>query len=128
MKKAVAQFIRFGVTGVIGFGVDVGVLYAALALGSGPWLGRVLSFLAAVVLTWRLNRRYTFTASSSPWSEWWRYLGAMIGGALLNLGAYTLTMWLMPPAPWLPALGVAIGSVAGMMLNFLSAKFFVFKS
>jgi putative flippase GtrA len=128
MTTALAQFIRFGVTGVIGFAVDVGVLYAALALGCGPWAGRVLSFLAAVVATWRINRRYTFTPSGSQWSEWWRYLGAMTGGALLNLGAYTLTMWLLPPAPWLPALGVAVGSLAGMLLNFLSAKFFVFKS
>ncbi|MYM28614.1 GtrA family protein [Duganella sp. CY15W] len=128
MSKLAGQLLRFAVTGVIGFGADVAVLYCALALGCGPYLGRLLSFLAAVYVTWRINRRYTFTSSGSPWREWWRYLGAMSGGALLNLGAYTLTLWLLPPAAWLPALGVAIGSLAGMALNFLSAKFFVFKS
>ena len=128
MAKAGAQLLRFAVTGVIGLVVDVAVLYGALALGCGHYSGRLLSFLAAVVVTWRINRRYTFSPSGSQWSEWWRYLGAMSGGALLNLGTYTLTLWLLPPAPWLPALGVALGALVGMTLNFLSAKFFVFKS
>ena len=128
MAKASQQLLRFAVTGVIGLVADVAVLYAALALGCDHYTGRVLSFLAAVVVTWRINRRYTFRPSGSQWTEWWRYLGAMSGGALLNLGAYTLVLWLLPPAAWLPALGVAIGSLSGMTLNFLSAKYFVFKS
>jgi putative flippase GtrA len=128
MAKAAAQLLRFAVTGVIGLVADVAVLYAALALGCDLYTGRVLSFLAAVLVTWRINRRYTFTPSGSQWTEWWRYLGAMSGGALLNLGAYTLVLWLLPAAAWLPALGVAIGSLSGMTLNFLSAKYFVFKS
>jgi putative flippase GtrA len=130
MRKAARQLLRFAVTGVIGAAADVTTLYLALAAGCGPYAGRLLSFLVAVWVTWRINRRYTFTPSVqlSPWAEWWRYLGAMSGGALLNLGAYTLTLWLLPPAVWLPALGVAVGSLSGMLLNFISAKFFVFKS
>ncbi len=127
MAKVAAQLLRFAVTGVIGLVADVVVLYAALALGCDHYTGRLLSFLAAVLVTWRINRRYTFTPSDSQWTEWWRYLGAMSGGALLNLGAYALTLWLLPPASWLPALGVAVGSLSGMTLNFLSAKYFVFK-
>ncbi|MFS2005072.1 GtrA family protein [Duganella sp. CT11-25] len=128
MARTGTQLLRFAVTGVIGLVADVAVLYGVLALGCDHYTGRLLSFLAAVVVTWRINRRYTFTPSGSQWGEWWRYLGAMSGGALLNLGAYTLTLWLLPPAVWLPALGVAFGALAGMTLNFLSAKFFVFKS
>lgn len=134
MTRAAGQLLRFAVTGAVGLLADVAVLYCALALGSGPYLGRALSFLAAVLLTWRLNRRYTFAPSTpaaaavSQWREWWRYLGAMTGGALLNLGAYTLSLSLLPPAAWAPALAVAIGSLAGMALNFATAKFFVFKS
>lgn len=137
MSRAVGQLLRFAVIGVVGLLVDVAVLYCALALGSGPHPGRAVSFLAAVLVTWRLNRRYTFAPATrsgpaaplvSSWTEWWRYLGAMTGGALLNLGTYTLALALLAPAPWLPALGVAMGSLAGMALNFATAKFFVFKS
>ncbi|MYN41595.1 GtrA family protein [Duganella sp. FT109W] len=128
MTRVVRQLLRFVVIGAIGFGADVAVLYGALALGSGPYPGRLLSFLTAVWVTWRLNRRYTFAPTAAPWREWWRYLAAMSGGAALNLAAYWLTLWCLAPALWLPALGVAVGSLAGMLVNFLSAKLFVFKS
>lgn len=49
------QLLRFAVAGVA-------ALYLALSLGSGFDAGRVLSFLAAVWITWRINR-YTFAAS-----------------------------------------------------------------
>jgi|SRR5450830_212660 len=128
MNQAARQLLRFAATGVIGALADVSTLYLALAAGCGPYAGRLLSFLVAVFVTWRINRRYTFTPSRAPWAEWWRYLGAMSGGGVLNLGAYTLTLWLLPPAVWLPALGVVVGSLSGMLLNFISAKFFVFQS
>lgn len=135
MTSTAGQLLRFAVIGVVGLLVDVAVLYGALALGCGPHLGRALSFLAAVLVTWRLNRRYTFAPGThsrptpaSLWTEWWRYLGAMTGGALLNLATYTLVLALLAPAPWLPALGVGLGSLAGMALNFVTAKFIVFKS
>ncbi|NRR31180.1 GtrA family protein [Oxalobacteraceae bacterium] len=128
MARTATQFLRFAVAGIVGLLADITVLYGALFLHSGPYLGRLLSFLAAVWCTWRLNRRYAFVATASPWSEWWRYLMAMSVGALLNLGVYTVTLRLLPEALWLPALAVALGSLAGMLLNFLSAKRFVFSS
>jgi len=128
VARAAGQLLRFAVIGALGLLADVAVLYGALALGAGPYAGRALSFVAAVLVTWRLNRRYTFAPTGSPWTEWWRYLGAMSGGALLNLAAYTLALWLLPAAPWVPAAAVALGSLAGMALNFVSAKFLVFKS
>jgi putative flippase GtrA len=39
-----------------------------------------------------------------------------------------LALWLLPAAPWVPAAAVALGSLAGMALNFVGAKFRVFKS
>ncbi|WP_408161241.1 GtrA family protein [Caballeronia jiangsuensis] len=67
------EFLRFDFAGVVGFVVDAGVLYAALSLGCGPYLGRVISFLCAAFVTWQINRRITFArrATISPWREWW---------------------------------------------------------
>jgi putative flippase GtrA len=50
----------------------------------------------------------------------------MLGGAALNYLAYAATLH------WLPghggaALGVALGSLAGLSVNFLSARYFVFR-
>lgn len=126
-KSTSHQFLRFAATGVAGLVADMGALYLALALGSGYYLGRLLSFLFAVWVTWSLNRRYTFSATSNPWREWLRYLTAMLGGGAINYGTYTLVLQLVPPGAWAPAVGVAAGSLAGMLFNFISAKRFVFR-
>ncbi|MGV2288030.1 GtrA family protein [Trinickia sp. YCB016] len=132
------QLVRFGIAGVAGFLVDAGVLYLMLALGLGYYAGRVVSFLCAVFATWQINRHYTFTPRAnveavttarrpSLWKEWWQYLLAMSGGGAVNYAAYSATVFLLHPMRFLPLLAVAVGSVAGLGVNFLSAKFWVFR-
>lgn len=125
---AAGQFVRFVVIGALGFVVDVAVLYGALALGAGWIAGRALSFLAAASFTWAVNRRYTFAATASRWREWGRYLASMAAGMLVNFLVYALVLWLLPAAWWTPGLAVGCGSAAGLGVNFVSAKLFVFKS
>lgn len=133
-----AQLLRFAGAGLAGLAADVSVLYLALACGSGFYLGRLLSFLVAVWVTWQINRRYTFSAAggvaAATWREWWRYLMAMSFGGAVNYGVSSVVVMLAHaqplPALLLPAVplcAVAAGTLAGMTLNFLSAKFFVFQ-
>ncbi|RZL90065.1 MAG: GtrA family protein [Variovorax sp.] len=127
--KVGREFLLFAVAGVAGLGVDVGVLYLAAPL-LGWYVARVLSFLAAATATWGLNRRYTFSARHSGVSlgrEYLGYLVTMLGGAVVNYGVYVLVLHTLNGA-WAPAVGVALGSLAGMTLNFLSARHLIFKS
>ena len=123
------EFLSFAVVGAIGFVVDVAVLYLAAPLLG--WYGaRVVSFLAAATATWALNRRYTFNARSANASVLHEYLGylvTMLGGAAVNYGAYVLVLhWFS--GPWVPVAGVALGSCAGLVVNFLSARYLVFRA
>ena len=129
--KIPRQFLAFCVVGTIGFVVDVAILHAL-----APWLGwyggRVLSFVGAATATWALNRAFTFSAQAaaarySAWQQYWRYMVAMLGGAAMNYLAYTLTL-LWSSAPWAPTLGVALGSIAGLAVNFVSARKVVFRT
>ena len=127
--KAGREFLAFAIVGAAGFVVDVAVLYLAAPLLG--WYGaRVLSFLAAATATWALNRRYTFRARASRTSvarEYLGYLATMLGGAVVNYGAYVLVLhW--ATGPWAPAAGVALGSCAGLDVNFLSARYLVFRA
>ena len=123
------QFLRFAAVGTLGFVVDAGCLYLALAFGFGYYSGRVFSFLAAVLVTWQINRRFTFAvrAGEPLHVEGLRYLMAMLGGGAVNYGCYAATVYLLPKTAWLPLLAVAVGSVAGLAVNFLTAKFWVFR-
>jgi putative flippase GtrA len=123
------QLLSFAVAGVIGLAVDIAVLYL-LAPTLGWYAARVLSFLAAASATWALNRRYAFASHAavrgSIVREYLRYLATMLGGAVVNYAAYVMCLhWLA--GPWTAAVGVAVGSCAGMGVNFLSARYLVFK-
>jgi putative flippase GtrA len=127
--RAGREFLFFAIVGTVGFGVDLGVLYLVAPLLG--WYGaRVVSFIAAATTTWALNRHYTFTARESGSSllrEYAHYLLTMLAGALVNYTVYVLTLhWLSGPLA--PVVGVALGSCAGLAVNFLSARFLVFKS
>jgi putative flippase GtrA len=127
--KAGREFLLFALAGVIGLGVDVGVLYLAAPL-LGWYAARVLSFLAAATATWSLNRRYAFATRNSGASlarEYAGYLLTMLGGAVVNYGVYVFVLHSLA-GPWVPALGVALGSCAGLALNFLAARQLIFKS
>jgi len=122
------RLVLFAVAGVLGLIVDVGVLYLL-----APWLGwyaaRVLSFLAAATATWAFNRRFTFAAGrpASLWREYASYVAAMLGGAAVNYAVYVLTLHSVD-GPWAAALGVALGSLGGMVVNYLSARHLVFRA
>jgi putative flippase GtrA len=122
------EFLSFAVVGAIGFGVDVGVLYL-LAPKLGWYAARVVSFVAAASATWALNRHFTFATRRSGASlvrEYAHYLLTMLAGAVVNYATYALTLHWASGA-LAPALGVALGSCAGLAVNFLSARQWVFR-
>jgi putative flippase GtrA len=123
------QFLTFGVVGVAGFVVDAGVLYGALAAGLGLYAGRIVSYLTAATTTWILNRRYTFVraAEGSLWAQWARFVFSQLSGAAVNLSTYGLLVYWSPLAARLPVIGVALGSIAGLVVNFIAARTYAFK-
>jgi putative flippase GtrA len=122
------RFVLFALIGTLGFVVDVTVLYAA-ASWLGWYAGRVVSFLVAASVTWHLNRRWTFAdaapASRAGLHPYLRYVASMLAGAMLNYAVYAFTLQ-AAPFEHAAALGVALGSIAGLGLNFLAARFLVF--
>jgi putative flippase GtrA len=124
------QILLFAISGAIGFVVDAGIVQLLVReAGMNPYGARVLSFLAAATTTWGFNRRYTFAGhgGASRRRELARYLVAMAFGFVLNYGAYALCVATWPLVRSWPAIGVAVGSVAGAVVNFLSSKYWIFR-
>ena len=126
----IGRFFRFAAIGGLGFFVDVGVLYAVLAAtGLGPYLGRAISFLAAVTFTWWCNRSFTFGAGRPKGlvSEWARFASVNLFGGLVNYGVYAALVASADEFARQPFLAVAAGSAAGLVLNFVGSNFLVFR-
>jgi putative flippase GtrA len=129
-RSVIHQLFWFGVSGVLGLLVDMGVLWLAT-----PWLGlyggRVLSFLCAATSTWAFNRRQTFAPTGRQGktlaAEYLAYLGTMSIGGAINYSAYVAFVQHFPQLPGFALWGVAVGSVAGLGFNFVSARFLIFR-
>lgn len=127
---ALLEFFRFGVVGTLGFLVDAGVLLAAIALGLGPWVGRLVSFLAAATVTYSLNRAWTFRrrtgGAGASAGQWARFVVVNLGGFAANYGTYAVLLATSATVATWPVLGVAAGSIAGLGVNFGLSRRFVF--
>jgi putative flippase GtrA len=123
------QFGSFGLIGAVALFVDTALLYGAMGLlGMDGYSGRALSWLGAATFTWYLNRRFTFgSAPGVPMAlQWLRFLAANSVGGLINYGVYAALVATSPTVrEWL-VLGVAAGSLSGLVANFFLSRRFVF--
>jgi putative flippase GtrA len=123
------SLLWFAFAGVAGFVVDAGSL-----LLLKPWLGlyagRAGSFALAVLTTWALNRRLAFQGRESRLSlksELSRYFLLMLVGGACNLGVYGWLVSVSELCQLYPVLAVAAGSLVGMVANYVSTRFGVFR-
>lgn len=126
MKRA-SRFLSFALIGGLGFFIDGGVLLAVSPY-LGLYYGRLVSFSAAVVATWGLNRAWTFGDSKNPeWrAELARYIGTQSVGALVNLASYASVIALIPTLAKFPLIALALGACGGLATNYFLARRVVF--
>lgn len=130
-KDVLRQLFVFSCIGAAGFVVDAVVLAVLLKItGWGLYISRVGSFLAAATFTWAANRIFTFpTADRSQRAAQWMKFVALNGiGGAVNLGVYAyLVTQFHTVARW-PTIGVAAGSLAGLLFNFTLSRSLVFRT
>lgn len=123
-----AQFVRFGVVGVVGFGVDTATVYA-LRGALGLYAAGMVSYVVAASGNWLLNRFWTFRGRSTGRAhrQWALFLAANLLGLVLNRGAYVALIASSAVCVRYPVLAVAAGAIAGMFVNFAVSRRLVFR-
>lgn len=124
------QVLRFGGVGSIGFVIDGGLLWLLMTAGVDPYLARGLSFPVAVLATWWLNRAWTFDTAGRdrPGRQFSRYLMVQLAGVTGNYLVYAIVLHGFGTDRLTAFLGFALGSVAGMFINFFGARHAVFRA
>lgn len=124
-----AQILRFGVVGGVGFVVDGSLLWFLISLDFNPYVARASSFPVAVVVTWLLNRNWTFRATrdTSKKGQFRRYFGVQIVGTFSNYIVYSAFIALLGTAATLIFWGFALGSFVGAFINFFGARLIAFR-
>lgn len=118
------QMVRFGIVGVINTATCLAILWTLHDVVGWPvWLGSVAGYAVAIVMSYQLNRNWTFAgmASVPVGPQVARFVGV---NAMMGLVFAGLTSLLAP------ALGVQAGSVAALvpvtLLSFLAQRRLVF--
>jgi len=125
----IGQILRFGAVGGVGFVVDGSLLALLIRAGFDPYLARALSFPVAVVVTWALNRNWTFRESrdASSKGQFRRYFAVQVVGTLTNYAVYSIFITAFGTAPAMIFWGFALGSAVGSALNFAGARYIAFR-
>lgn len=122
-----AQFLRFGTVGAVGFAIDTAVVYA-LRARFGLYGAGMVSYVVAASCNWALNRAWTFRGQGAgpAHRQWARFMAANLVGFVLNRGAYAIMVTWVPLCARQPVFAVAAGAVAGMFVNFALSRRVVF--
>lgn len=131
LPRGAQQFFKFGIVGGVGFVVDAGSLTLLTSYGGlDPVTARVISmFVLGMTTTWLLNRSFTFRdqRGGSVLTEYLRFAGANAIGNSLNFGIHAALVETLPLFHAYPVLGAVVGTAVGLVFNFTSSKYFVFR-
>ena len=127
------SILRFAVIGALGMPVDWSVLQLMVHLGTGPYVGRIVSWFCAASFTWAGNRYFTFANARARGfirtiKEWLRFLVANAVGGLVNVGLYSVLVRFAPPPFNDLTVALVCGVLLGLAFNFTLSKKVVFRS
>lgn len=95
MRALVTQFTRFGLVGLVGLGVDVGVFNLLLVtvlnqdrVHEGPIIAKVISTSLAIITNWMGNRHWTFRGDRRH-----HWLREGIEFAIVSLGGMAISLF-----------------------------------
>lgn len=120
-------FRRFLGVGAVGFLVDALAFFALVSgLGVHYVWSRIAASFIALLVTWLLNRRVTFSAGRADPApvEFLRYLGASAAGASSNLVALSVIAPYDAAFAHIPS--YLAGAAVGLVVNFFLYDKFVF--
>ena len=120
------QFLKFGLIGTIGFIIDASILlFLVNVLLLEISTSRFFSFLIAVLVTWLLNRKFTFNNKKSNYSkrrEYSYYLSIQTLGVFFNYAIFIILVKTMPFFEQYLVLPLAVSSIIIMFFNFFMLK------
>lgn len=130
------RFVSFLGVGLAGFAIDAGLTSLFAFGGAGPLAARLPAVAFAVILTFLLNRRFAFAPGAGGIAaEFLRYVAVSAAGTALNVTVYAICFSALAGVEaagveawraFYPALAVAAGSGAAMLLTYAGYRGFVF--
>lgn len=129
-NEMVVSFIKFGMVGASGFIVDI-TIFTLLhnVAGIGSALARGMAYWVAATWNWFLNRSFTFSSAEKDphGSQWSKYLLMCLVSFFPNWGTFAILTNSFEFFEQYNQLALVAGVAAGMIFNFIGARFVIFR-
>ena len=126
-QSALAHMLGFLVSGGAAFATDAAVLEGLLH--ATPWpalLCRLIAIPCAMVVGWRMHRRFTFAVTTpGTLREFLSFATVGWSAAAVNYGVFAAVLLLIPTA--LPFIALVASSAVAMVYSYLGYRFHVFR-
>jgi putative flippase GtrA len=125
MLSRVPRSFRFVFVGGLGLVVDLSVFTLITWYGVQPLVARLASLAVATVVTWRLNRAFTFDRSGRRQGEEAMRYAAVVTLAQTTSYAVFATL-VLSVAARLPQVALIAGAAAGALISYNGHRLFAF--
>lgn len=117
------MFLRFLLTGGVGFVIDAGLTYLLTKQGVQPWMARVPAIVLAMTFTWLANRYFTYRVKAArSATEATRYAAVAVAMAFAN---YLIYLFLVQNG-LLPVMAVMFATACQTAISYYLYKHLVF--
>ena len=125
MKKLIAQFMKFGIVGVIAFVIDYGAMIFLTEVFGVPYLiSTTVSFVVSVVFNYFASMRFVFKRKDDMSRK--REFIIFIVLSICGLGINDVLMWLMVDSLFIDyRLSKIVVTVVVAVWNFVTRKIFL---
>lgn len=128
--ELVISFAKFGLVGASGFLVDISVFSLLNMLLNVPVeLTRGIAYWVAATWNWFFNRAFTFSEAQkeSHGAQWTKYVLMCLVSFFPNWGTFTILTRSSDFFAQYSELALVAGVGAGMVFNFVGARFVIFR-
>jgi putative flippase GtrA len=125
MKSLIVQLARFGLVGIINTSVGLLAIYSIIFFfNSGPILANLIGYAIGLVISFYLNKLWTFTDNTSKTKVLPRYLIVAAISYLCNLAMVFVGVNFFKIGPYLVQIfGISVYT----FIMFIGCKWYVFK-
>jgi len=119
------QLVKYGLVGVVNTTAGLAVIYAAMALlGLSPALSNALGFAAGFLLSYALNKKWTFNSAAPTHRSFALFACVVAVGYALNLSTVMTLIHIFAVNPFIAQLG---GVAVYAATVFLGSRYAAFK-
>ena len=127
--KVSIEFIKFGIVGTTALIFESSLILIFFKVGLDPKYSRIITIPLAILLTWYLNRTFTFkNKNKQKIKQYGKYFMVIMFGISINYSVYIYFLELFQTVRYGFILALCLGSISSMFFNFAFSKFIIFKN